>query len=233
MKATGFSSTPPAVAAFISYSHEDRRYAAQLKQVLGAFGIGAFMAHEDIDVSHQWRDRIIEELKRCDLFVALLSKNFMASKWAPQEVGFIVSRPEVKIIPISLDDTVAFGFINHIQSKRVSTDGVTNDFLLPALLHHFPRALFWHLIGAIANANSFRSGEAALKRIVPHFADLTVAEVKTLTEHCVKNSQIWDAGDCFKIYLPALIKARGKDMGVKNRRALTYQIKNHAWYIPE
>jgi hypothetical protein len=71
----------PTARAFISYSHADRKYGAQAKSVLARVGIEAFLAHDDLHVSDQWRNRIIEELKRCDLFVPLLSANFIASKW--------------------------------------------------------------------------------------------------------------------------------------------------------
>ena len=109
----------PKVRAFISYSHEDRRYGAQAKNVLAEVGTQAFLAHDDLDVSDEWRARIIEELKSCGLFVPLLSANFVASKWAPQEVGFIISRPKVPIAPVSLDGTIPFGFISHVQSRKI------------------------------------------------------------------------------------------------------------------
>src|SRR5260370_481133 len=67
MKATVF----PGTIAFISYSHTDRKYGAQAKSVLAEIGIDTFLAHDDLHVSDEWRARIIEELKRCDLFVPL------------------------------------------------------------------------------------------------------------------------------------------------------------------
>src|SRR5687768_1855742 len=102
--------------AFISYSYEDRAFGTQAKDVLGAASIDAFMAHDDLEVTDHWRDRILEELRRCELFVPLLSEHFLRSKWAPQEIGFIVSRPDVVIAPLSLDGTRSFGFISPIQS---------------------------------------------------------------------------------------------------------------------
>ena len=233
MRAKAAASALPKVNAFISYSHDDRKYAGQTKAVLATFGIDAFLAHEDIHVSHDWRDRILQELKCCKLFVALLSKKFLASKWAPQEVGFIVSREEVKIMPISLDDTVACGFIGNIQSKRIVEEEVTSDFLLPGLVHNFPRSVFPHLIKGVADARTFRTGEARLERLLPYFANLTPAEAKLLAEHCVKNSQVWDAKDCRDNYLPEFLRIQGKQMGVQNRRALRYQIAKHDWYRAE
>lgn len=48
------------VTAFISYSHEDRKYGAQAKSVLSEVGIEAFLAHEDLHVSDEWQKRILE-----------------------------------------------------------------------------------------------------------------------------------------------------------------------------
>lgn len=217
------------VAAFISYSHEDRKYAGQTKEILATFGIDAFLAHEDIHVSHDWRDRILHELRRCELFVPLLSERFLGSKWAPQEIGFIVSRPDVKIMPISLDSTIACGFISHLQSKRIEEE-VTAEFLLPGLIHNFPRTILPHLIELVRTAGNFRTGEARLERILPYVDILKPAEAKALAENCRRNSQIWDAVKCRDSYIPELIRAQRKNIGAENRRALEYQIKNHDWY---
>ena len=70
----------PVVTAFVSYSHVDRKFGQQAKDVLGEVGIDAFLAHEDLETSEGWRDRILSELCRCDLFVPLLSKNFLGVK---------------------------------------------------------------------------------------------------------------------------------------------------------
>src|SRR6266550_1875261 len=110
----------PEAVAFISYSQEERQHGAQAKSVLAEIGIAAFLAHDDLHVSDEWRKRIIEELGRCDVFVPLLSENFVKSKWAPQEIGFVISRPEVVIAPISLDGTTPFGFISHVQSRKIT-----------------------------------------------------------------------------------------------------------------
>ena len=75
------TSSPRQVKAFISYSHEDRVHGGQAKTALAEVCIVSFLAHEDLNVSDEWRERILEELRQCDLFVPLLSANFLASKW--------------------------------------------------------------------------------------------------------------------------------------------------------
>ena len=70
------------MTAFVSYSNKDRKVGAQAKAVLGEFGIDGFLAHEDLEISEEWKERILDELRRCDLFVPLLSTNFVKSEWA-------------------------------------------------------------------------------------------------------------------------------------------------------
>ena len=147
---------------------------------------------------------------------------YQGINWAPQEIGFIVSRPKVKVSPMALDETIAFGFISNIQSRRIYEEEVTGDFLLPALIHGFRvrlRAPF-----ELAKPEGTPP---------PYFAELTPAEAKVLAENCVKNSQIWDAVRCRDNYIPEFIRTQGKNIGAENRRALQYQIANHDWYRPK
>jgi TIR domain len=143
----------PKITAFISYSHKDSKYGAQAKAVLAKLGIEAFLAHDDLHVSDEWRERIMKELKRCDIFVPLLSANFLESKWAPQEVGFIVSRGAVVVIlPVSLDGTPPFGFISHLHGRTLENDSITDELLVHPLARCIPRKIVPFLIRSVVEA---------------------------------------------------------------------------------
>lgn len=103
--------------AFVSYSVEKKEAAGAVKACLSRFGYECFLAHEDLQVSEEWKHRILEELGAADVFVALLSKEFTESKWCDQELGFIVSRPDVLVVPLSLDGTMPYGFIEGSQEE--------------------------------------------------------------------------------------------------------------------
>jgi hypothetical protein len=226
-------SSEPTVIAFISYSHEDRKYGAQAKRVLAEVRIHAFLAHEDLHVSDEWRERIIEELRRCDLFVPLLSANFLASRWAPQEVGFIVSRPGVAIAPISLDSTTPFGFISHLQSRKITKEGITRELLVEPLARRMPRKILPGLIRAASDAGNFRSAEALMAPLVQYFSIFTANEAQALAEGSVRNSQIWSAAACRTEYLPQFVQHQAQNIDPKTLRALKYQIANDGWYNEE
>ncbi len=223
----------PKTTAFISYSHKDRMHGAEAKGVLAQIGIDAFLAHDDLHVSDEWRERIIEELKRCDLFIPLLSANFVESKWAPQEVGFIISRPKVAVAPISLDGTKPFGFISHLQSRNITKDGITRELLVEPLARRIPRKIIPGLIRIASDAASFRSAEAAMLPLVQLFPTFTPEEAQALAEASVRNSQIWSAALCRTEYLPFLISVQNKNIDPKTLRALKHQIENNQWYTKE
>jgi TIR domain len=218
------------MTAFISYSHEDRKYGGQAKSVLAEVGIQAFLAHDDLHVSDEWRERIIQELKRCELFVPLLSVSFLASKWAPQEVGFIVSRPEVAIATISLDGTKPFGFISHVQCRKITNDAITRELLVEPLAHRIPRKILPGLIRAASNAGSFRSAEALMAPLAQYFPTFTADKAQALAEGSVRNGQIWSAALCRTEYLPQLLEHQAKNISPMTLRALKYQIANDRRY---
>ena len=221
----------PVVTAFVSYSHLDREFGGQVKAVLEEVGIDAFLAHEDLEVSEEWQQRILSELRRCDLFVPLLSKNFLASKWAPQEAGFIASRfPEVVLAPLSIDGTTPFGFLSHVQSSRIRSEGVTRELLVEPLTNRFPRKILPGLIRIAAAAGSFRYAEKTMRPLVSYFSIFTAEEAQALADASVRNGQIWSASLCRSTYLPEFIRVQGSNLKPETLYALQYQLENNEWY---
>ncbi len=220
----------PTVTAFVSYSHKDREFGRQTKAVLNDVGIPSFLAHDDLETSEAWQHRILDELRSCDIFVPLLSRNFVASDWAPQEAGYIASRPEVIIAPLSIDGTTPFGFFSHIQSSRISVGGVTREVLVEPLAKRFPRAILPGLIRIAGAAGSFRSAEKKMRSLVPLFPLFTAEESQVLAEAAVSNGQIWSAGRCRSFYLPELIRVQGNNLKPETLRALQYQVEHDEWY---
>ena len=220
----------PVVTAFVSYSHLDREFGGQAKAVLDEVGIDAFLAHEDLEVSEEWQRRILSELRRCDLFVPLLSKNFLESKWAPQEAGFIASRPEVVVAPLSIDGTMPFGFMSHVQSSRIRGEGITRELLVEPLAKRFPRKILPGLIRIAGKAGSFRHAEMTMRPLVPVFSLLTAEEAQALAEASVRNGQIWSASLCRSTYLPEFIRVQGSNLKPETLLALRYQVENDEWY---
>jgi len=224
------ATAPRRLRAFISYSIEDKATAGAVKRALNTYDIDCFMAHEDIQVSEEWRERILDELAACQVFIALLSQAFKRSDWAPQEVGVVAGRADVAIVPLCLDETIPFGFIAKIQGVRVPATGVDPGTVLEPLARRFPRLLVPAMIARVRQAGTFRSAEAALRPLVSHFPTLTQTELDALVEASIVNGQVWLASLCQQEYLPELIRVNRARINPSALKALEYQIIHGDWF---
>jgi len=118
MDAEDFTVRP--LRVFLSYSSEDKRIAGEIKSYLKSLGFDVFLAHEDIEPSVEWQEKIIQNLKDCDVFLPIISENFQRSKWTDQETGFALALNKL-IIPISLG-TLPYGFIGRLQALKLEND---------------------------------------------------------------------------------------------------------------
>ena len=220
----------PKISAFISYSTKEKKYGAAVKQVLEEFQIECFLAHEDLEVSEEWKERILEELLRCEVFIPLLSKAFRESDWAPQEVGVVAGRGDVAIVPLSIDGTMPFGFLSHLQGKRFPAQEALGDLLIGSMAKKHPHKLIPGMIHRVAEAGGFRHAEAMMKPLVPLFPLLNDDELDALVTASIENNQVWSAGGCRVDYLPQLIQLHRKRIKPKKLKALEYQVENDRRY---
>ena len=81
---------------------------------MAAFGMSAFVAHEDIEPTLEWQVQIERALHSMELFISIHTPKFNESIWTQQEVGFAVGRG-VKIIALRMGEDPA-GFISKHQA---------------------------------------------------------------------------------------------------------------------
>src|ERR1019366_5615248 len=139
--------------AFISYQTADKLIAARVSGLLEELGCIAFMAHEHIQVSAEWRIQILQELEVADLFVLILSRNYYGSIWCKQESGIAAFR-KIPIIPLSADGAIPEGFIAHIQSTKIDPEAPKLLGLLPGLAKRDVSFLIDALIPIISESRS-------------------------------------------------------------------------------
>ena len=99
---------------FISHLTDDKVRAASLKSNLSRYGIDCFVAHENITPSKEWQVVIENALLSMDTLCAILTPNFIKSKWCDQEVGYALGRRKI-VIPID-SGAIPYGFIGKWQA---------------------------------------------------------------------------------------------------------------------
>jgi hypothetical protein len=198
----------------------------RVAELLRQLGCTAFMAHEDIQVSQEWRLQILQELGVADIFVPILSANYYGSIWCKQESGVAAYR-NMTVVPLSTDGAIPDGFIGHIQSTKIDPEAPKLVDLLPGLAKHDVKFVINVLILLIAKSNNYRSAEANFDLILPYIAKASKQQVVELLEASIENRQICDASLCATTYLPPLFESHGKFMKEETRKELADVLKRY------
>jgi hypothetical protein len=219
--------------AFVSYSTHDKQWGGEVKRFLDWNGVSSFLAHDDLQVSEEWKERIYRELLDSDIFICLLSTHYRDSDWCSQEIGIAVAREDIAIIPISLDGTHSYGFIGHLQSAIIKDAHELGDLIHGGLLRRNTRLGLELSILLTRKAGSFRGAEAVVRRIVPYFDQMDNALAEEFAIAAAANYQVWDAGDCRIDYLPKFLESNRDRISPEVFEKLQYQIENEERYPEE
>lgn len=120
--------------AFISHLSSNRERMSALKASLSNWGVSAFIAHEDIKATREWREEVEAGLETMDILIAVVEPGFKESDWCAQEVGYALGR-KIDIVPLraGLDPFGFFGKYQGIQVKGKMPDKVANEVVLALL----------------------------------------------------------------------------------------------------
>jgi hypothetical protein len=214
--------------AFVSYSSKEMDAVRKLERFLNTLGINSFIANDDLRIGSDWKKRIVLELKCCELFIPLLSKEFKKSEWCSQELGIAYIRNK-EIIPISLDGTKSYGFINHIQSKSLKDQSI-EVLLSEGLMEIKEINNACGFIELLKKTGSFRYSELIFKSIMPYTRLINNNDLNEIIKISIKNSQIWAASECSSKYIPQLLNDRKDDIDLLLLKKIKYQIDEQKWY---
>ena len=193
--------------AFISYQTADRSVAGEVKNHLAKAGVRSFLAHEDIEVSVEWRSRILRELQVADMFVALLSRAYLQSTWCVQESGIAASRTDLLVVPLSLDGTIPPGFLGIYQSARQDPTHVNAQSFASALTSKNPDKGLYNLIHILAASTNYRAAEANFAPIISRISTMGPVHAAAIIAAAAANDQISNASLCVTEYIPQLLRA--------------------------
>ena len=99
---------------FLTHLATHRELAAKLQEALWAYGISAFVAHNDIEPTQEWQTEIETALATCHALAVLLHSHLHESNWTDQEIGFAMGRG-VPVFSVRFGQD-PYGFIGRFQA---------------------------------------------------------------------------------------------------------------------
>lgn len=176
---------------FISYASDYKRTAGRIKEYLDQYGFNCFLAHEDIPPQTVWPAEILRELKRCDLFLPLLTSGFMESFFCQQETGFAYCR-KIDILPVMISKA-PMGMIADLQAVKFSKKDF--DSSCWKIVKHIAKrpSLSKPILDALTawfgESDTYDTAAERAKKILTEF-DFSPRQVKRIRRHIKTNSQI-------------------------------------------
>ena len=179
---------------FLSYSTKDKNFVGRLKKEVDEYPIDCFLAHENIAPSQMWEETIIDNLKNCNVFVPIITKDFHTSKWTDQECGMAVARGKF-ILPIFFDIT-PYGFLTRFQGLKLPKNNVYEKELAKNLifalaeqkkLRNKIQELF---IASLAQAEGYvQAGQYS--EVLARLSPFTVRQMDNILLSAITNDQIY------------------------------------------
>ncbi|RHR64587.1 toll/interleukin-1 receptor domain-containing protein [Coprococcus sp. AF16-5] len=107
---------------FISHSSKDEDIYTNLADSLRKQGHTVFNAI-DINIGENWIEKIKNALYESDIFIAIITENFLSSSWAQAELSSVVlGTNNIRLLPVVVGDVFVPSFIAQFQYRKVKTE---------------------------------------------------------------------------------------------------------------
>lgn len=169
---------------FLSHKSSVKQSTGTLKDNLQVYGFDAFVAHADIKPTTSWQDEIERALATMDGFVALMTKNFHASEWTDQEIGYAIARG-VPIVAVNLG-TAPYGFIQKFQALTANWDEAPLQIVKAFIQHDRGLAAY---IEAVKDCSSWDAANA-LAELLPDIPTLSEEQIDELVLAYNENGEL-------------------------------------------
>ena len=107
---------------FLSYSSQDTEWAREFQNDCENEGLSTYLASRSIEAGADWEEEIWEAIRGCELFVALLTTNALASDWCQFEAGAARGLRK-KLVPIlrHISPTNLVGALRQFQAREAQS----------------------------------------------------------------------------------------------------------------
>jgi hypothetical protein len=186
--------TPGHFRLFITHPSKVKQFAHDLKAALAGYQIAAFVAHDDIEPTREWQAEIESALRTMDALTALITEDFVVSKWCDQEVGIAIGRGKL-VVPVraGADPHGFLGKYQGLNAQTLNSSDIARKIFEIIVKHDLstPRmadALIERLSGSGSYVNAKRTMD--LLEALPR---LNSTQVSRLIATVEENSQVKDA----------------------------------------
>lgn len=179
---------------FISHAMEKRESAHRLKEALSIYQIAAFVAHDDIEPTKEWQAEIETALRTMDGLAAIISSDFLSSKWCDQEVGIAIGRGKL-VVPLRVGAD-PHGFLGKYQGLQTVGRNATviARQLFEILMRHdltSPR-LTDSLVERLVSSKSWSSSNETMS-LLEHAHKISISQAGRLIQSVEENAQVGGA----------------------------------------
>lgn len=179
---------------FISHCSRVRQSAHNLKAALAPYQIAAFVAHDDIEPTKEWEAEIDSALRTMDALAAIITIDFVESKWCDQEVGVAIGRGKL-VVPIRAGAD-PHGFLAKYQGMKAKdqTAESLGEEMLAALLRNDQSAsrMTDALIDRLTTVNSWDGARRTLS-MLERVSKLNRSQAARLVSTIDLNPEVRDA----------------------------------------
>ncbi|MGV8130599.1 MAG: toll/interleukin-1 receptor domain-containing protein [Candidatus Pacearchaeota archaeon] len=176
---------------FISHLAIDKVIAHQLKEELAQYQIATFVAHDDIEPTREWQGEIESALRTMDGLTALISPDFINSRWCDQEVGVAMGKSKV-IVPLRYGAD-PHGFMGKFQGIQVIHSTIIDvaEKIFDALLKHelSSQRMTEALVDRLINSSSWAIAKRNVK-LLEKVTSITESQSARLLKSIDANGQI-------------------------------------------
>lgn len=193
---TTLATEPEPLNLFASHLTKQKELVHQVADILRAWGITMFVAHDDIEPDAEWHAAIEAALQRADAGVVFLYPGIAQSSWCDQEIGWLLGRG-VPVRALKFSGQDPYGPLGKQQALTVhatATARLVAVMILdwaeqrPALAGQTRASL----VSALANSGSFDKTNAVWGRI-EHLSGLTGPQVAVAASAIRDNDQVYGA----------------------------------------
>jgi len=124
---------------FVSYSHEDSRFASTLIAALNGAGYAVWIDNEALKVGERWSESIARGIRQSYAFVVVCTRRALESRYVKAEIRWAVDNDKL-IIPVLLEDvTREDAFFDLKPHQGVTFFNQSQDAALRRLIRELPR----------------------------------------------------------------------------------------------